>query len=935
MNFFSRYRFFLVSLFTLSLFILGSRFSAAAFFQHPPRDQNVAPVARAQQQISSTSEILIKLHSSFPHDLTQLQTDLQVFLGFRIESIEALSPDRENRWYALTFPVSQDVIRLQSHLSLHPLVEAVAPNTRFYIVRTPNDTDFSLQTHLNQNSDADIDALEAWDITTGENSVVVAVVDSGVDTDHPDLVDRIWTNTDEIAGNGVDDDSNGFIDDVNGWDFADDNNDPNPAPDGIDNDDYAGTDTGVTHGTHVSGIIAATGNNALGISGVSWAAMIMPVRALDDEGAGTTDDIAAAINYAVANGADIINMSFGALGSDQAMDEAVAAADAAGLVLIAAVGNSALDVNTFPFYPACNTNVLGVGAVDADDTAASFTNFGSDCTDVSAPGVNIYSTLYTNDPDFDFTDDYGLQSGTSMAAPIVSGIAALILSVQSGLTNSQVMQYISSNTDDVGLGTEMGSGRVNAVKALLDLQGAPSTPSNLRAWTNSKKSTTIQEKTATKDSTPFFTWDASSAEAGMKDYYVYFGTDATADPAKKGKLQRNTNFQPPAELNGNQVSYFLRIKARDNNKVTSPGVATFEYIIDNTVSKLQKVAADLTDDEVAVSWNKSEFDSDVKGFRVLRSTQENGTFKDLSGLLSTLVETFRDKDVFDGRLYFYKVVQVDTLGNNSNATAVRIKFNKQDRILAAPAISGGPQVRVFNEKGKLLHQFFAYSESFRGGVRLASCDLDGNGNAEVITAPGLGGGPQVRVFDMNGKTKFTQGFFAYPSNFKGGVFVACGDLDGDGRAEIITGTGAGGGPQVRVFDKSGNTRFTPGFFPYDSKFRGGVRVASGDVNGDGIAEIITAPGPGGGPQVRLFDRTGKPVLVAGGFMAYASSFKGGVNLAIGDIDQDGAEEIITGVGASGSPLVRAFHYKGTTIESEFSAFDQSFKGGIVVAGGFE
>lgn len=223
--------------------------------------------------------------------------------------------------------------------------------------------------------DADIDALDAWDVTTGSGDVVVAVIDTGVDINHPDLAANIWTNPGEIPGNGIDDDGNDLIDDVNGWDFYIGDNDPRDA-DG--------------HGTHVAGTIAAVGNNAVGITGVSWSAKIMVLRFLDAWGSGSTDNAIAAIQYANDMGADVINNSWGGGGFNTALKTAIEASDA---VVVCAAGNSGSNNDSISHYPSNydSANIIAVAASDQDDSLASFSNYGADSVDVAAPGTNIYS----------------------------------------------------------------------------------------------------------------------------------------------------------------------------------------------------------------------------------------------------------------------------------------------------------------------------------------------------------------------------------------------------------------------------------------------------------------------------------------------------------------------------------------------------------------
>jgi subtilisin family serine protease len=272
-----------------------------------------------------------------------------------------------------------------------PDVEHAEPNYLLFANATiPDDTDFNKQWGLDNNGQnvngtsgtpgADIDAPEAWDVTTGSSNVIVAVVDSGVDINHPDLQANIWTNPGEIPGNLFDDDGNGLTDDVNGWDFL--NNDNTP-------DDPFG------HGTHVAGTVAAVGDNAVGTTGVSWTAKIMPLRFLDALGYGYTADAIDAIEYATAMGADVINNSWGGSGPSSALKDAI---EASGAVVVCAAGNTIAggrNNDAIPHYPSSynSANIISVAASDQDDNLAYFSNYGAVSVDVAAPGTNIYSTL--------------------------------------------------------------------------------------------------------------------------------------------------------------------------------------------------------------------------------------------------------------------------------------------------------------------------------------------------------------------------------------------------------------------------------------------------------------------------------------------------------------------------------------------------------------
>jgi len=256
----------------------------------------------------------------------------------------------------------------------------------------------------------EIRAGDAWDYTTGSNRVVVAVIDTGIDIDHPDIYENIWINSDEIPGDNLDNDNNGYIDDINGWDFIRDESDPNPKFD-------AGySELGIDHGTIVAGIIGAKGNNSYGISGVNWNVSLMSLIALDGYGNGNLIDVVDAIDYAVANGADIINMSLVGAVTDTNLSNAIERAYEAGVVVVAAVGNesvgdhgqdNSINLVTSPRYPVCidgtvgDNHILGVGSIDILNKKSLFSNYGSECLDINAPGeyfygLNIYQPIFSD-----------------------------------------------------------------------------------------------------------------------------------------------------------------------------------------------------------------------------------------------------------------------------------------------------------------------------------------------------------------------------------------------------------------------------------------------------------------------------------------------------------------------------------------------------------
>ena len=303
----------------------------------------------------------------------------------------------------------------------------------------PNDPYFPSQWNLIK-----IRAPAAWQITTGSDRVVIAVVDSGVDLDHPDLKDKIWTNTDEIPGNGIDDDENGFVDDVHGWDFVNWDNEPQ--------DDWG-------HGTLVALIAAAETNNGYGGAGVSWGARIMPIKVMDNQGVLYHWHAATGITYAVDNGAKIINLSWTLLsGIDpQPVQDAVSYAHSKGALVIAAAGDG---FDSSYKYPAALDHVVSVAATDRDDGHPDFATY-NEKVDVAAPGVDILAL---------YGEIYWRYSSTDFAAPLVSGLAALVWSVNPTLTPDEVESIIESTAVDLGepgRDDYFGYGRIDASAAVL------------------------------------------------------------------------------------------------------------------------------------------------------------------------------------------------------------------------------------------------------------------------------------------------------------------------------------------------------------------------------------------------------------------------------------------------------------------------------------
>jgi subtilisin family serine protease len=354
------------------------------------------------------------------------------------------------------------LVDLIQELSANQNIGYAEPNYIQKAIGIPNDTRFDDLWGMHNTgqtggtADADIDAVEAWDTFTGSHDVVVAVIDTGVDYNHVDLVDNRWVNEGEIPGNGVDDDGNGYIDDVYGYDFAYDDGDPMDVQ---------------SHGTHCSGTIGGVGNNSIGVAGVSHAVRIMAVKFLDDSGSGSTDDAIDSVIYAVDNGAQILSNSWGCYPGycySQALENAIRYAYDHNVLFVAAAGNDDNNNDVIPTYPASYDvpNVLAVASTDHNDAKASSSSYGLTNVDLGAPGVNILSTVPG--------DGYDHFSGTSMATPHVSGAAALLKGYNPSLSALELKSIIMDSVDPVASmnGITVTGGRLNINNALM-MAGTP------------------------------------------------------------------------------------------------------------------------------------------------------------------------------------------------------------------------------------------------------------------------------------------------------------------------------------------------------------------------------------------------------------------------------------------------------------------------------
>jgi len=412
----------------------------------------------------------------------------------------------ENIVYTMRFVPSFRVI---SGLALSiALLSAIPAQAATFVIPTDVNPYWKKQWYLRQ-----IQAPEAWKAlpnTLGE--VTVAVIDAGVDITHPDLKDAIWTNPREVAGNGVDDDQNGFVDDIHGWNFVKNSNDVRPQE--IRNQ----LEEAWSHGTFVASLIGARAADHVGMVGVNQSVKIMPLNALDGDGFGTIPNVLKAIRYAVNQGVSVINLSLAGFDDSQELDEMIKRARDAGVLVVAATGNGTTpagrDIDRQPVYPVCfdqqANNVVGVSGTDSLDQHAEYANFGVRCTDLSAPGFDLFGARpsYPRVEEGSRPAERYLEgmTGTSLAAPLVSGVASLLKAVRPDLTAGQLHQLLTSTTDNIegslkpSEKQKMGTGRLNAVKALQaalafgkttttpSITAVPSTDTSITASTSTEES---------------------------------------------------------------------------------------------------------------------------------------------------------------------------------------------------------------------------------------------------------------------------------------------------------------------------------------------------------------------------------------------------------------------------------------------------------------
>ena len=454
----------------------------------------------------------------------------------------------------VSLPEGTDIKTAITQYMQNSNVEYAEPNYIYKVNSTmPNDLYFTPQqwalyntgTFASGTAGADIKAPEAWDISRGSGNIIVAIVDTGIDYTHVDLVGNLWTNPDENPNDGIDNDNDGKIDDWRGWNFISDNNDPW--------DDFG-------HGTHVAGIIGAVGNNGIGVTGLMWNVKLMALKACDSEGMCPTDAVTGAIGYAVAKGAKVINMSLGGFPYSNSFQDALSSANNAGVIVVTSAGNGGADGigddnDLLPNYPSGFNlpNIISVAATDQNDNRAAFSNFGLNTVHVAAPGTYILSTvpplisaMFGSMCTGSGFAGYDFCEGTSMAAPYVTSLAGLLYSAYNqqlgyNYNYSQIRGLILKNVDVLPTlnGFIYTGGRINAFKAVSAMQP----PANLSATAASSASITLS-------------WTDS---AGEQDKYIV-EKESGSGFVEIGETSPNASSYTDSGLNPS-ATYTYRIKA--------------------------------------------------------------------------------------------------------------------------------------------------------------------------------------------------------------------------------------------------------------------------------------------------------------------------------------------------------------------------------------
>ena len=791
------------------------------------------------------------------------------------------------RIYLLRFQIPVDLHTIKASYAVHPLIEAVEFN---YVRQTqaseiiPNDPRFEEQWNLSL-----IDMPGAWAIEKGNPEVIIAVVDTGFDYTHEDLASQTWVNVDEIPDNGIDDDNNGYIDDVHGWDFS-----QMPSSDGNENSQNGDNDPidESGHGTHVAGIIGATVDNDVGIAGIAWNCTLMPIRGAGV--AGIRDNrSASAIVYAVNNGARVINMSWGGRERSFVLRDAVDYAYARGVLMIAASGNESEGDSIFP---AGYRKVISVAATEQHKQKFYQSNFGASI-DIGAPGNVILSTHINN--------RYRTLSGTSMATAHVSGVAGLIISKRPSLTHEEVRQILISTADPITESPELvGAGNLNAARALM-------ASSSLRAHilspeTHSGGSNQI-EFVGTAGGFKFDTWQLLYGLSAVPTAFQPINA-----PSQQQKTSESLLVWETSAVAEGLYTVRLEVSSVEGKLLRDEVVVS----VDRTPPQVRnvKVQNQITRGNYAtvVSWSTDDFTINTLSQRAREATapfrpiEENSAsrehFFSLSlgtGSYDLFITSRNDvglETVEDNGGKFYRAeaisgavspngfVETSTTLPPMHLASVTADFDRDGRIeivglpIAADSVSG---IEVHERTAAGVYQL-QYTSAI-DAKPLAIDDTDGDGLLEILC------GTRERVFLLESMTQN-----GYPEKIIWETrFLSSGqivDLDGDGRKEIV---GADNfNDSIRIFENRGNDSYDE-MLVIKNETAGsnvfGEQFAIGDFNGNGIPELVTGDSEG---ELFVYESVGDNMLIE--TWRIKLDVEDAYQLSAGDLTGDGIPEFVVG-----------------------------------------
>lgn len=626
----------------------------------------------------------------------------------------------------------------------------------------------------------DANVYDAWDLNSGSPDVIVAVIDSGVDINHPDLKDNIWTNSDSNL-------KDEYPNDIHGWNFIDNNNDVVPEINISCLAEKKCSLEGINHGTVIAGVISAVANNREGIVGIANKTKIMPLKVLSPNGGGNVDDVIKAIKYAVDHGASVINMSFVGDTNSVALKKAIQSAVNNGVVFVVASGNNVekggVDLNNKPLYPICSDFpdedfVIGVSALDKNGERANFANYGSNCVDVSAPGVGIYSTTVYKPQHSSFNNYYnGYWSGTSVATPIVSATAAIIKSINKNFTPKEIKEIIVSTgtvLNDKNLGKKINV--YSAVNEAINKAKEKNTYFNIITGAGVGDSSVVK---VLRDNgyveSSFMAYDKKfkgGVNVAYGDLYSDFNKYIITTPASSGGPHLKI-FSKDGKLK-NQFFVF------DKNYVSGVNLAIVNDFSPFSYSNIV----------VAQAANGSN----VRIFDAFGNMKKS---------------FFPYGENFNGGV---NVISCNLNGSDSN-NIITSAISKHDSTL-----------KIFDKNGKFIKDFLVFDKTYTNGASIGCIDYDLDGKEEIAVSIVYNNKPYIRIVNNNGD--FVKQFVINDQNTKNQINISGFYSPYFPKYRMITSSKASGEAKIRIFDLNGG--ITDEFFVYNKNLLGGMSFALGD-----------------------------------------------------------------------------------------------------------